>query len=153
MTPLYYDNNKKGLVSDGTKLLECCCDDCPCSCGASLSLTNGQPITLHIKIKVPYNPGFAIVSRCITQIRNGNFDPELPIYYSEAPCVNGKYTVRWLDGTFFHDIHIGISGDCNCESGANCVYRICGWTDLGFPDGVNPGDNFSILDITTTNGC
>lgn len=155
MTPLYYDNNRQGLVSDGTKLLECCCDDCPCSCGASLSLTNGQPITLHIKLKVGFNPGFIIFNHCINNLSDGNFDPFPPAPFESALCVDGKYTIRWFDGTSYHDIYLGSVdlGECNCETGDNCSYKICGWKELGPPLGVNPGDNFSIIDITTTNGC
>jgi hypothetical protein len=152
LSPIYLSNGK--IIVDGDKL-GCCCQECSCDCGEALSLTNGQPITLHIKIKVPYSPGFAYANRCITEIRNENFDPELPIYYSEASCIDGKYTVKWLDGTFFHNLHLAYEdlGGCDCETGENCSYKICGWTELGFPDGVNPGDNYSILEITTSNGC
>lgn len=155
MTPLYFDNKKGGLVSRDGKLLECCCDDCACTCGESLSLTNGQAVTLNVKFKVFFDPGFLIGQYCINNLSDGNYDPGPPAPFESAPCVDGKYTIRWFDGTYYHDIYLASVdlGGCNCETGANCSYRVCGWKELGSPLGVEPNGSFSIMDITVTNGC
>lgn len=151
MSPIYLSGGK--IIVDGNKL-GCCCNDCTCSCGSTLNIVGGELITLTITQKLGVGPPL-VRNFCINNLSDGNFDPGPPAPIEEAECVNDRYRIRWFDGTYYHYIYFGAVdlGGCNCESGVDCSYSICGWDEIGPPDGINIGDNYSIINITTSTGC